>query len=357
MTKDRSFFSVNCQKVIRRVIRFLKKKSSKWSFGQVEGCFDTTVGEKKRQEANTFCPMPKLIWKQIFPNVFFSQKNKPLDTNNAVLTARPTFLRKRLKGFVQTLTLTKNRMKQKWSSSKKGSFQQKVLGHEDCSFDKSNEKFPTKRAVVFAQCPKMQVVKKKEKKFFQNLFSSKSSDGQVRNRYWLPIRKNFVKRVKTCGSIFDTDKKAQKFLFFIHQIIQWTREIEVLKTSPNFSWRKAAIFLVASQSHQKCCELIKKIMKMVVWTSRKKFCTTAGKKLSKGHIFSVPCPKLIWKQIVPKMFFLKKTILWVLRMQFWQPGRLFWGNANRYCSISDADKTKRNREESFREKVVFNDMF
>ena len=40
-------------------------------------------------------------------------------------------------------------------------------------------------------------------------------------------------------------------------------------------------------------------------------------------------------------------------MLLWRPGQIFWGNPNRFCSITDADKTEGNRKVFFREKVVF----
>ena len=99
-------------------------------------------------------------------------------------------------------------------SSKKGKFQQKVLGHKYCSFDKPNEKISTKRPSFLAHCPKMQDVKKTKNRFFRSLVSSKSSDGQVKKQYWLPSGKSFVQSPEICGSVFDTDEKAPKLLLF-----------------------------------------------------------------------------------------------------------------------------------------------
>ena len=63
------------------------------------------------------------------------------------------------------------------------------------------------------------------------------------------------------------------------------------------------------------------------------------------------------KQIFPKFCLLKKTFLWADRMQFWQPNWFFWGNAKNFCSISDADKTERIRNDTFLKKCSFQRLF
>ena len=115
-------------------------------------------------------------------------------------------------GFLQSLTLIKN--KQKWSSSKKCSFQQKSLGHEDCSFDKSNEKNSTKRPIVLAQCPKKQNVRKTNNMFFRSLFSSKSCNGQVESTTDYPAGKVLSNGQKFVAQSSTRMKEVIIFSFF-----------------------------------------------------------------------------------------------------------------------------------------------
>ena len=63
------------------------------------------------------------------------------------------------------------------------------------------------------------------------------------------------------------------------------------------------------------------------------------------------------KQIFFEFFFSQKTLLWADRMQFCQPSWFFRGNAENFCSISDADKTERFRNDTFLKKCSFQRLF
>ena len=160
----------------------------------------------------------------------------------------------------------------------------------------------------------MQNVKKTNNRFFRSLFSSKSSDGQVKKQYWLPSGKSFVKRPKTCASITDTDKKAQNFLLFFHQLILWTCENEVLTTSPKCFLAKGWSFFVKCHKVTRSdASYQKESNKWRYEQVEGSFGTTVGKKLTKGHTFSAPCPKLLKNRFFPKnSFFSRKHSSWYI---------------------------------------------
>ena len=132
--------------------------------------------------------------------------------------------------------------------SREGSFLQKVLGEEDCSFDKPNKKISTKRPVVLAQCPKMQNFQKRNIKFFRSLFWTKYSDGQRETSTDYPagnVSSKGQKIVAESSTLMKKLKISSNFCF--HQMFLWTRENEVLTTRPSLSWPKLTFFSVNCQ--------------------------------------------------------------------------------------------------------------
>ena len=144
-------------------------------------------------------------------------------------------------------------------------------------------------------------------------------------------------------------------------MFRWTLENEVLTTPPNFSLTKHLMFIFV-RCHKAVRRVVissKKSSKwsfgQVKWT----FDTNKAKNFGKSPKILCPMSETDKKQFFSKnFFFLKNTFLWAHWMQFWQPGWFLRGNANRFCSISDADKLKRNRKVFFfRKKIVFYKMF
>ena len=193
----------------------------------------------------------------------------------------------------------------------------------------------------------MQKVQKRNIKFFRSLFFNKIFRWASRNQYWLPRRKSFVQMPEICGWVFYTDEKTQSFPNFLFRsnvpVATW--KWSIVYPAKSFMTKADFFFCQVSESHKKGCKFFwKKTLKWFYGQVEWSFDTTAGDKLVKRRRFFAPCPNVIKKTFVQKFFFSKKSFLWKHRMLFWQSGRFFWGNANRFCSISDADKTKRNRK-------------
>ena len=248
------------------------KKWSKWSYGQIEWNFDTTAGNKFVKGKDFFPHVPKWQKNRFFPEIlFFSIKKKRSCGHIECCFDVPVdFFEETPIDFVQSTTLTKQKETEKFFS-REDSFLQKVLGEKDCSFDKPNEKFSTKRPIVLAQCPKMQNAKTGLLTFSEDVFSIKIFLWTSRKQCQLARRKFLWKGQNVVAQSTTVTKQLKNFSFPIHQIFLWTRENEVLTPRPSFSWRKAEVFFCQlSECHKKKCKFFEKIIKMVLWTDRMK---------------------------------------------------------------------------------------
>ena len=107
----------------------------------------------------------------------------------------------------------KTERNRKFFFPRKGTFHQIVLGHEDCSFDKPNEKFSTKILIVLAQCPKMQYAKTGYLTFSEDVFSIKIFLWASRKQCQLARRKFLWKGQNVVAQSTTLTKQLKIFSF------------------------------------------------------------------------------------------------------------------------------------------------
>ena len=215
------------------------------------------------------------------------------------------------------------------------------------------ESFGQKKSNFLAQCPKNQNAKKSVITFSEEPFvSSKSPYEQVEgstvylDQKVLSNSQNFL-----ALNIRHWWKKLRLNFFSIFALKvpldTWTCS---LSTPSSFSWGMAEVYLCQkSESQRRSCNFFEKGMSNWSYGQvERSFDTIAGKNDIRSKIFA-PCLKLILKStFFSKIsFFSKETFIWARRMQFWQPGQLFRGNANWFLSISDADKKQKETKRIF----------
>ena len=164
-----------------------------------------------------------------------------------------------------------------------------------------------------------------------------------------------------CGSVFNIDKKFQKVvIFFSTKSYCGHVKMKLWLPRQKYSWQKAEVFFCqVPLSQKKSCKFFEKeFFKTVQWTSGLQFWHNRGKKCWKANVFCPMSQNDIKENFFPKiLFFSEKPCCARIEWIFDKPAS-FLGNANRFSSITDAEKTERNRSEvshkkcSFQQKVL-----